>query len=108
MTARVIAELKPLAADVAPEARVFGIETDSQTAWENAIAETGIDDLHFHDLRATAITRMLRAGMRESEVMKISGHSQYKTFLKYVRQDSDGTAAAADIFDNYLEKLGGS
>ncbi len=106
MTSRVIEILKPLEKTAAANNDlVFGIITDSRTAWENAIEETGIEGLRFHDLRATAITRMLRAGMRESEVMKISGHSQYKTFLKYVRQDQDGTQNAADMMDSYLKQL---
>ena len=118
ITARVIEHLKALRKEEIPVGgtendldltkRVFGITTNSGTAWENAIEDTGIEGLRFHDLRATAITRMLRAGMRESEVMKISGHTQYKTFLKYVRQDSQGTQSAADLMDSYINHITGT
>ena len=44
-------------------------------------------EIHFiHDLRHTAITRMLEKGISPPLVMKISGHSQQKTFLRYVNQ----------------------
>lgn len=83
---------------------VFGILTDADRAWDSAVENAKIEGLTFHDLRATAITRMLRAGLQEAEVMKISGHSQYSTFLKYVRQDSTGAALSADKMDAYLER----
>jgi integrase len=105
LTSRVIEQIKPLQKDNQPTEIVFGITSDSNTAWDNALEETCIEGLRFHNLRATAITRRLRAGMKESEVMKISGHTQYRTFLKYVRQDSDGTATAADMMDSYLNAL---
>jgi len=42
--------------------------------------------VHFHDLRHTAITRMLGKGIFPPLVMKISEHTQQKTFLRYVNQ----------------------
>ena len=53
----------------------------------NATREkAGLTDVNFHDLRHTAITRMLEAGISAPLVMKISGHTQQKTFLRYVNQ----------------------
>jgi integrase len=53
----------------------------------NATREkAGLTDVKFHDLRHTAITRMLEAGISAPLVMKISGHTQQKTFLRYVNQ----------------------
>lgn len=106
MTGRVVQHLEILRSDEAtPEDLVFGITTKPKTSWKNVLIETGIEDLRFHDLRATGITRMLRAGIPEAEVMKISGHSDYKTFLKYVRQDVYGAQTAADKMNSYLEQL---
>ncbi len=63
---------------------------DCKHAFLNSLAAAGLDDLHFHDLRHTAITRMLEKGISPPLVMKISGHSQMKTFLRYVNQ-SEGS-----------------
>ena len=102
ISSRLLKILKDLK-EVSTTETVFGIKS-CDSAWENARAAAGVADLHFHDLRATAITRMLRAGMRESEVMKISGHTQYSTFQKYVRQDATGAMESAARFDKYLEQ----
>jgi len=64
---------------------VFG-PSDFKRAFNGACAEAGLSDVHFHDLRHTAITRMLEKGISPPLVMKISGHSQQKTFLRYVNQ----------------------
>lgn len=103
MTQRTIDYLTPLHKfDKNPAHRVFGIATDADRAWDSAVEAANIEGLTFHDLRATAITRMLRAGLHESEVMKISGHSQYAMFLKYVRQDEAGAMNSAAKMDAYL------
>jgi integrase len=44
-------------------------------------------------LRHTAITRMLEKNISPPLVMKISGHTQSKTFLRYVNQSE------SSIFD---------
>lgn len=66
--------------------RVFPFH-DVKGAWTSAIAKAAISDLRFHDLRGTGITRMLDAGIPESIVMKLSGHTQFTTFMKYVKKD---------------------
>lgn len=65
--------------------RVFPIG-DFKHSWAGACREAKLDDLHFHDLRHTAITRMLERGISPAIVMKISGHTQQRTFLRYVNQ----------------------
>jgi integrase len=68
-----------------PSGLVFGT-SDFKKAFLGACADAGLDDVHFHDLRHTAITRMLERGISPPLVMKISGHSQMKTFMRYVNQ----------------------
>ena len=68
-----------------PDSLVFG-GSDFKGAFESAAAHAGLSDVHFHDLRHTAITRMLEAGIPAPLVMKISGHTQQKTFMRYVNQ----------------------
>lgn len=43
----------------------------------------GIDDLHFHDLRRTAITRWLHQGTSLAFAGKFAGHSQLQTTMKH-------------------------
>lgn len=72
---------------------------DFKRAWRTATRAAGLDGLRFHDLRHTAITRMIDAGISPPIVMKISGHSQQKTFLRYVNPSDDSLALAADALD---------
>ena len=64
---------------------VFG-GSDFKKGFNAAASEANLDDVHFHDLRHTAITRMLEKGISPPLVMKISGHTQQRTFLRYVNQ----------------------
>lgn len=82
---------------------VFGIESSAKNAFYSALTAAGISDFRFHDLRGTGITRLLRAGMNATEVMKISGHTQYKTFMRYVKIDDDTISRAAAALDDYLD-----
>lgn len=63
-----------------------------------------IDDIHFHDLRGTAITRMLQAGMSAPEVMKISGHSTFRVFSRYVKFDVETAQRIGTALDEWLER----
>lgn len=44
-------------------------------SWAEACQAAGINGLHFHDLRGTAITRLSEAGCTPQEIATISGHS---------------------------------
>ena len=45
-------------------------------AWGEAIALSGItDDLHFHDLRGTAVSMLAEAGCTVPEICSITGHT---------------------------------
>jgi integrase len=63
---------------------VFGITRDVKTGFRSALEEAGIHDFRFHDIRHTAISRMVNEGLPAAEVMKSSGHTQYATFQRYV------------------------
>jgi len=87
LTARAVETLAKLRQNSANRgsAPVFG-SSDFKKAFNGACADAGLDDVHFHDLRHTAITRMLEKGISPPLVMKISGHTQQKTFMRYVNQ----------------------
>jgi integrase len=44
-------------------------------AWGAAANKAGIDGLHFHDLRGTAVTRLSEAGCTPQEIARFTGHS---------------------------------
>lgn len=64
---------------------VFGA-SDFKRAFNSACRAAKLSDVHFHDLRHTAITRWLEKGISVPLAMKAAGHSQMKTFLRYVNQ----------------------
>jgi integrase len=43
--------------------------------WERATIDAGLSDLHFHDLRGTAITMLSEAGNTPQQIAAVTGHS---------------------------------
>ncbi|HEX8264581.1 MAG TPA: site-specific integrase [Pyrinomonadaceae bacterium] len=110
MTARVRAELKRLW-EISPKDEteiVFGITDNFKRSFGTACREAGIENLRFHDLRHTCITRLIRAGVPHSEAMKISGHREIKTFQRYMNLTSESVNATASLLDAYLSNSQGS
>lgn len=50
-------------------------EDGFRTSWDKAFKKTGLGDLHFHDLRGTAVTRLALAGCTVPEIASLTGHS---------------------------------
>ncbi|MEC5325852.1 tyrosine-type recombinase/integrase [Aurantimonas sp. A3-2-R12] len=50
-------------------------EDGFRTSWGKAAGKAGIDDLRFHDLRGTAVTRLALSGCSVPEIASITGHS---------------------------------
>lgn len=55
----------------------------AKMAWQRLIERTDIDDLHFHDLRHEAISRLFEKGLSVPEVALISGHRDYRMLFRY-------------------------
>jgi integrase len=81
---------------------VFGIVSTIKNGWKSLCQAADITDLRFHDLRHTATTRLIRAGVPVSEVMKITGHTQMSTFLRYLNQTHESVSESAKSLDRYL------
>jgi integrase len=80
---------------------VFGIKS-IKTAFNTARRESGLDNFRFRDARHTATTRMINAGMNYAEVMKITGHDEMKTFLRYLNITPESARIAPLKLETYL------
>jgi integrase len=81
---------------------VFGITNTIKTPFTSACKEVSILDFRFHDCRHTATTRMIASGSPHTEVMKITGHTQLKTFLRYLNITTETATRVANNLSDYL------
>lgn len=66
----------------------------------------GIDDLHFHDLRRTAITRWLQQGNPLALAGKLAGHSQLQTTMKhYISTDIEMVRGIAEQMNTFHARM---
>jgi integrase len=65
-------------------------------AFIRATKRVGLKDLHFHDLRHEAITRLFEKGFNVMEVGSISGHKTLQMLQRYTHLRAE----------NFLERLG--
>jgi len=64
--------------------RVFPISvTALRSQWRRMIAKTGLGDLHLHDLRHEATTRLFEKGFNIMEVSTITGHRDLQMLKRY-------------------------
>jgi len=98
VSARALLELQMLPT-FGRDGRVFPF-AEFRKSWTTAKSIAGLDDLRFHDLRSTAITRMIDAGVPLPEVAKIAGHENHTTTVKhYVAMDRDMTRKVGDTIN---------
>jgi len=104
MTPRVVAALTELKAEQPPEydGLIFGVASIKH-AWTSALRVAGISGVRLHDLRHTAITRKVAAGIPHAEIMKETGHSQFSTFLRYVNTSVETARQNAEQLAAYQE-----
>lgn len=60
---------------------------DVRRAFEKACKRAGIQGLRFHDLRHTAATRMIEAGVSIVAVCKVLGHAEIRTTMRYAHPE---------------------
>jgi integrase len=84
-----------------PDSLVFGITDTIKNSFKKLCDIAGVDNFRLHDCRHTAITRMIAAGVSTPEVMKISGHTQMTTFLRYLNPTNESLQRAANLLHEY-------
>jgi integrase len=52
-------------------------------AWARLRDRAGCADLHFHDLRHEAVSRLFERGLNIAEVSAISGHNELRMLQRY-------------------------
>ena len=69
-----------------------------QRAWQRARARVGLEHVHLHDLRHSAASEMVNAGVPLYTVGKVLGHRDSKSTARYAHLTADTlTAAVAAI-----------
>lgn len=100
VTDRLYDELVKLweASDKAPGARIIPYK-DVKREFKNALKHAGIDGYRWHDNRHMGTVWMLEAGIPGEKVMKITGHTQLKTFLRYLNMNVETAQSAAVLLN---------
>jgi integrase len=70
--------------------------TDIKRAWQEARKLAGLDDLHLHDLRHSAASFMINAGIDLYTVGKMIGHVSVASTTRYSHLANDTLMAAAE------------
>jgi integrase len=64
-------------------------------AWWKFFRKIKMPHLCFHCTRVTFVTRCYEAGIRQSDVMRLVGHSTYSAHQVYPRLEADHASAQA-------------
>ena len=73
-----------------------------QQAWLRSVRRAGLINLHFHDLRHEAISRLFEAGLQVPEVALVSGHSDPRQLLRYTHLDAHDIVSKLDRENNEI------
>jgi len=73
--------------------------------WERARKVVGRPDLRFHDVRHAAVTNMIEAGIAESRVMEIVGHSTQAMLRRYMISADRHVQEAGRKLDDYFARI---
>lgn len=78
----------------APDARIVNITYEAlRSAWQRVCERAGVEDLHMHDLRRTAATRMALKTGNAFLVQSLTGHKSLAMVNRYIQ------VSASDVVD---------
>jgi len=72
--------------------------------FKKACIDAGVGPYRFHDLRHTFNTNMLKAGVDQTIIMKMTGHKTNAMFLRYSHLDREMGETAMGKLDRLLKK----
>ncbi len=99
-TVRTLLSGRPRFRDYVFPSPVTGGRLDNiKRSFTRAMKEAGIIDLHFHDLRHTAATRMADSGADAFTLMKILGHSDIRMTARYTHATDSAIRRAVERLD---------
>lgn len=64
--------------------------------WAGIKLALGMNDLHFHDLRHEAVSRLVEGGLSDQEVASISGHKSMQMLRRYTHLRAEDLVAKLD------------
>lgn len=67
--------------------------------WGIIKKDLGLEDLHFHDLRHEAVSRLVEAGLSDQEVASISGHKSMQMLRRYTHLRAEDLVIKLDQLD---------
>jgi integrase len=67
--------------------------------WSAVKSKLGLTDLHFHDLRHEAVSRLVEAGLSDQEVSAISGHKSMQMLKRYTHLRAEDLVEKLDKID---------
>jgi len=74
------------------------------SSFRRAVQEAGIDDFRFHDLRHTAASQLVMAGVDLRTVQEILGHKTQRMTVRYAHLSAEHKMKAADALDKALSR----
>jgi integrase len=91
--------------EISPGENPFPLK-DIKRSFTTAKRLAGIEDLHFHDLRRTAITRWIQQGTPLALAGKLGGHTQLQTTMKhYTANDTASVKEITERMNNFHSQL---
>lgn len=77
-----------------------------KSAWRITLASLGIEDLHFHDLRHEAVSRLFELGsLNVMEVAAISGHKSLNMLKRYTHLRATQLVSKLDVRRRQAQKF---
>jgi len=67
-----------------------------EKTWNELVKREGLTDLHFHDLRHEAVSRLVEAGLSDQKVAAISGHKTMQMLKRYTHLRAEDLVAELD------------